>query len=101
RFHRAGVDGVDQHVFGKPDHHGSGAAAQGGEDGVVHNAGGGRGVVERHHLLGRAAEPGVDVEFLEGFAAAVRHGDEAHEKDHGGSVLVGGVDGDEGVCRTG
>ena len=101
RFHGAGFDGVDQHVFGEADHHGTRPAAEGREDGVVHHAGGGGGVVERHDLLGGAAEPGVDVEFLERLPAAVRHRDEAHEQDHRGGVLVRGVDGDEGVGGTG
>ena len=91
---------MDQHVLGEADHHGTRPAAEGCEDGVVHHAGGGGGVVERHDLLGGAAEPGVDVEFLERLPAAVRDRDEAHEQDHRRGVLVRGVDGDEGVGRT-
>ncbi len=71
-FHGGVLHDVHQHVFREADHHGAGASAEGGEDGVVHHAGGGSGVVEGHYLLGGTAEPGVDIEFLEGLTARGR-----------------------------
>ena len=58
-------------------------------------------MVKDHDALGAGIEPGLDVELLERLAVPVRERDQAHEQQHGGGVLPGGVQAHVGVGRPG
>ena len=92
---------ADEDLFGQTDDDGTGPPGRGGVHGVDDHLGGLIGVIEGEHLLRGRGEPAVQIEFLEGFAAAMIGGDEADEDDERGRILVGGVDSDLDVRRTG
>lgn len=105
RGHRDGHDGLGRRgladdVLGQADDDGARAARRRHPQRLARHLGGARRVVEHVHALGLGAEPGREVELLEGEAVAVGHRDEPDEEHERRRVLVRRVHGDHGVRRT-
>ncbi len=96
-----GFDLVRQHVLGKREDDGAGAAGHGRGVGAGDVFGEPAGVLDAGGPFGERREHRGKIDLLESLAVAVLPRDVADEEQHGGAVLHRGVDADRRVGRAG
>ncbi len=96
-----GVGEGGQHILGKRNDHGAGAARQGDGPGAGQKLGDAEGAVDLDHPFRHRAEDGGVVQFLKRLAALHVGADLADEQDHRRRILHRGMDADGGIGGTG
>jgi len=88
-----------EHVLGQADDHGARTARHGQLKGAVYEFARSAGHVDAHHSLRQVGEGLREIDLLEGTSMPVLARDFAHEQNHGGGVLLGGMDADAGMSQ--